>query len=460
MRLNNRQIRCLMVAAACGKLKRRSWLLDAMTVCSDYTHEIEYGDTMIKVDSDIQLEKLKYAGIERGDVVRVNRKFVGIVVSDLNDLLTLSILNESNKACFLSDDVFEADKGTISSELTGPILDSSWGDTSVGRFIWNVITLQYPFDWKVYPYENKRFTPDFLVGLVRDKVLKKEVTVDQFTSFLDHVYFIGHITELSVPSMTVKSLETDSRVAEVKRKFIEEHKDQMDDPLVIQQLEKVLISMDKEYLKDDPSLVFFTGLGSKSFDVQRKKMFLTVGGIPSFGTDAGKMTFIPNALVEGWTKDAFPSIVNEVRKGSYDRGIETAKGGAETKLVMRAFQDATVSELDCGTKRTISVDCSIYDGHKFIGRTIQVGNADVVVTEDNLDKYVTGKTIRLYSPLTCATKDNFCYKCCGVKAQDLNAKRLGIQTVKLTSKFLMISMKNMHGTALKVRNYELQDIIL
>jgi len=459
MRLNTRQIRCLMVAAACGKLKHRSWLLDAMTVCSDYTNEIEYGDTMVKVDSDIQLEKLKYPGIERGDVVRVNRRFVGIVITDENDLLTLSIINESNKACFLSDDVFEASKSDT-SVLTGPILSEEWHDTSVGRFIWNIITLQYPFDWKIYAYQNKRFTPDFLVGLVRDKVLKKEVTVDQFTSFMDHVYFIGHITELSVPSMTVKSLETDPNVAEVKRKFIEEHKDQMDDPLVIQQLEKVLISMDKEYLKDDPSLVFFTGLGSKSFDVQRKKMFLTVGGIPSFGTDAGKMTFIPNALVEGWTKEAFPSIVNEVRKGSYDRGIETAKGGAETKLVMRAFQDATVSELDCGTKRTIAVDCSVYDGRKFIGRTIQVGSEDVVITEENLAKYVTGKVIRLYSPLTCATKDNFCYKCCGVKAQDLNAKRLGIQTVKLTSKFLMISMKNMHGTALKVKNYELENIIL
>lgn len=459
MRLDTRQIRCLMVAAACGKLKHRTWLLDAMTVCSDYTHEIEYGDTMVKVGSDIQLEKLKYVGIERGDVVRVNRRFVGIILTDENDLLTLCILNESNKACYLSDDVMEPTRSDISFALTGPIL-GDWGVTSVGRFVWNVITLQYPFDWKVYAYQNQRFTPDFLVGIVRDKVLKKEVTVDQFTSFLDHVYFIGHITELSVPSMTVKSLETDPRVAEVKHKFIEEHKGQMDDPLIIQQLEKVLISMDKEYLKDDPSLVFFTGLGSKSFDVQRKKMFLTVGGIPSFGTDAGKMTFIPNALVEGWTKEAFPSIVNEVRKGSYDRGIETAKGGAETKLVMRAFQDATVSELDCGTKRTIAVDCSVYDGHKFIGRTIQVGSADVIVTEENLDKYVTGKVIRLYSPLTCATKDNFCYKCCGVKAQDLNAKRLGIQTVKLTSKFLMISMKNMHGTALKVKNYELENIIL
>ena len=460
MRLDKRQIRCLMVAAACGKLKHRSWLLDAMTVSSDYTHEVEFGDSPVKVGSDIQLEKLKYAGIEKGDVVRVNRQFVGIVVEDENDLLTLSILNESNKACFLSDDLMEPSRSDVGQVLTGPIISEDWGDTSVGRFLWNIITLQYPCDWKVYTYQNRLINPDFLVGLVRTKVLKKEVTVDQFTSFLDHVYFIGHITELSVPSMTVKSLATDPKVAEVKRKFIEEHKDEMDDPLVIQKLEKLLISMDKEYLKDDPSLVFFTGLGSKSFDVQRKKMFLTVGGIPSFGTDAGKMTFIPNALVEGWTKEAFPSIVNEVRKGSYDRGIETAKGGAETKLVMRAFQDATVSELDCGTKRTIAVDCSVYDGRKFIGRTIQVGSEDVVITEENLDKYVTGKVIRLYSPLTCATKDNFCYKCCGVKAQDLNAKRLGIQTVKLTSKFLMISMKNMHGTALKVRDYNLENIIL
>ena len=137
MRLDKRQIRCLMVAAACGKLKHRSWLLDAMTVSSDYTHEVEFGDSPVKVGSDIQLEKLKYAGIEKGDVVRVNRQFVGIVVEDENDLLTLSILNESNKACFLSDDLMEPSRSDVGQVLTGPITSEDWGDTSVGRFLWN-----------------------------------------------------------------------------------------------------------------------------------------------------------------------------------------------------------------------------------------------------------------------------------------------------------------------------------
>jgi hypothetical protein len=95
-----------------------------------------------------------------------------------------------------------------------------------------------------------------------------------------------------------------------------------------------------------------------------------------------------------------------------------------------------------------------------LGRTIRAGSKDIVVTKENLDQYVTGKVIKLYSPLTCETKFNFCYKCCGRYAREFNAKLLGIQTVKISSKFMMISMKNMHGTVLKVGDHALEDILL
>ena len=248
--------------------------------------------------------------------------------------------------------------------------------------------------------------------------------------------------------------------AQERKKFIEEHKNEMHDPLVVNQLEKELLKADREYLGDDPSVYFFDGLGSKSFGVQRKKLFLTVGGIPAFGSETGGLDFIPNSLMEGWTKEAIPSIVSEIRDGSYARGVETAKGGAETKLVMRVFQDTIISEEDCGTKRTIEFDCRQFPAEQFVGRTIRVGNVDVILTLENLDKYARGKIIHLYSPLTCETKNNFCFKCCGQRAKELHNELIGIQTVKITNGFMYKAMKSMHGTALSIRKNKLEDIFL
>lgn len=460
MLLDQRTVSCLYAAAKNYWLKKRSWLLDSMTVVSSYTNEIEY-EGSVKVGSDLMLEQLKYPNLTEGCVARVNKAFIGIVKEVVEGSITFCVLSKYGEPCFHMLDVMPYNSGEAAKYFGNvAVTKTNWGDTTVGRFLCNMVILQYPFNWEVFEFKNFRWKPDDIVRMVKDELLAKRITVQEYEKFFNYLYFIGHLTELSNPSMTLKSLQTNPKVPELKRKFVEEHKDEMHDPLVVQKLEQMLIAADKEYLGDDPSVTFFNGLGSKAFDVQRKKMFLTVGGIPAFGTESGEMDFIYNSLMEGWTIPALPSIANEIRKGSYERGVETAKGGAETKLVLRAFQDTTISEDDCGTKRTIAVDCSQFDGKCYIGRTIRVGQNDIIVTKENLDKYVTGKVIHLYSPLTCETKHNFCYKCCGLKAKELGAKQLGIQTIKLTSKFMSISMKNMHGTALSVQDNKLEDILL
>ena len=331
----------------------------------------------------------------------------------------------------------------------------------------NVIVIQYPTKFQVFPYINGIMNPEKIIKMIGDgcHAIPPTVTVGQYKQALDNIYFLNHITEICVPSMSERSLQTDPRVAEVRKKFIEAHKDEMTNPLVIKQLEDQLKELDREWLgvgtdHEDPSVTFFNGLGSKSWDIHRKKMFLTTGGVPAFDAASGRFDFIENSLAEGWTPAAIPSIANEIRKGSYERGIETAKGGAETKLVMRVFQDVTVNTEDCGTKRTTPMDfrgiCKIED---FIGRTINYQGKDVLLTNENYKQY-DNQVLNVYSPLTCATPYNFCFKCCGHRSKELGADVLGIQVVKITSKYMNVAMKNMHGTALKVLNLKLNDIFL
>ena len=116
---------------------------------------------------------------------------------------------------------------------------------------------------------------------------------------------------------------------------------------------------------------------------------------------------------------------------------------------------------DCGTTRTTPIDfsdgmCRVKD---FIGRTVREGEQDVVITEDNMKQF-EGRKVNMYSPMTCATPHNLCYKCCGRRAKDLGADVVGIQVIKITSKFMLTSMKNMHGTVLQVVNTPLERMFL
>jgi hypothetical protein len=462
MMLTNLQKSGLLRAANALRFKERAWLLDAFTVTTSCTHSIDY-DVDVRVGSVFSLEATSHPEIMDGDVVMVNNKVKAWVAKHSDDSLSCTVIAKKDEPCFDLLGVFELTVADM-QECFGnnTFSKTNIGLTTVGRFLVNTIVLAYPFENKIFEYVNKNQAPKKFIDTVKNALLEKQITVEQFEKFINYVYFIGHLNELNTPSMTTRFLQTNPKVAEFKKKFILENKDKLHDPLVIQKLESELIRLDKEWIGDDHSEVLMNGLGKKSWAVQRKKMFLTIGGIPAFDTVAGDMDFIGHSLSEGHTPQTLPSIANEIRKGSYERGVETAKGGTETKFIMRVFQDAVITEDDCGTKRTIEVDCkSGHPGPKdFIGRTIRVNGKDVVVTRENCDELIKGKVIHLYSPLTCETVGNFCYKCCGAKSKDLNAKMLGVEAIRITSKFTTVSMKNMHGTALEVRNNKLEDILL
>ena len=465
MELNEIQVRCLFTAAMTRQMLKREWMLDAMTVVSEYRYNVAV-DQPLNLWSIISVDESD-ADLSVGEIVRVTNKaersFVGIVVQNPAGRWMIALIGDGKIPLFHRFDTFKFNNA-LAKEIMGVNLftSSNVGETTLGRFLENVIVLQYPFNYRLFPYQNYVWKPDAIVKLVSNELIKIGTTmkVAEYKKFVDYLFYLNHITEISVPSMTEHSLTTHPDVPKVKAEFIAAPKDQMTDPIVIRELEDKLEALDKEWLGEDPSYTFFQGLGSKSFDIHRKKMFLTTGGIPAFDTSSGKFDYIPNSLSEGWTREALPSIANEIRKGSYERGIETAKGGAETKLVMRVFQDLRVAVDNCGTKRTIVADFGkTFNIKDFIGRWIHADGADLMITEDNLSKYAN-RTVGLYSPLTCECKNDFCFKCCGQRAKDLYAELIGIQVVKITSTFMNQAMKNMHGTVLKVNNVNLADILL
>lgn len=470
MTLSNLHLACLFAATASKQILNRIWLLDAMTVTSGHLA------SEFHVEDDITIGKILPlpAGSlipgstrpVRGQVVCVNDQYTGICMSKLGmedeGTIPVAILSTRNKPIFHRFDEVEFKPDIILEELGINQFTKFVGKTTFGRYLENVFIFQIPFNFRIFPHFNKVLKPDDVVGVLSKELIRHgtTMTVAEYKQAIENLFFLNHISEICVPSMNAHSLQTHPEVAAVKAKFIEEHKDKMSDPSVIKELEDTLIALDKEWIGDDESKDFFSGLGSKSWNLHRKKLFLTTGGIPAFDTFSGKFDFIPNSLSEGWTKEAIPSIVNEARKGSYERGVETAKGGAETKLVYRVFQDLQIVSDDCGTKRTIPADFkNTFRVKDFIGRWLQTDKGDVLITEANMHEF-DGKVCRLYSPMTCEQKHDLCYKCCGQRAKELGVKLIGIAVVRITSKYMNLAMKNMHGTELQIRNIDLGQILL
>ena len=124
--------------------------------------------------------------------------------------------------------------------------------------------------------------------------------------------------------------------------------------------------------------------------------------VESFENTKGNYDFIPKSLAEGWDLDSFVVLANEIRRGSYDRGIETAKGGVVTKYMLRLFQNSKITAEDCGTNHAITINIDESNYKEFIGRYIFINEKStsmMVLKEENKDQFI-GKSVRMRSPMT------------------------------------------------------------
>lgn len=332
--------------------------------------------------------------------------------------------------------------------------------TTVGRFITNTLLADMPFDNKsLFPYNYG----EWKIGKFHDQLAKfmiadkDRVSVNEFKNYANNFFFLGSFTELCVPSLTLKALGTDPNMKEYKRQLYLANKEAIDagDPVAIAEMESKLIAKDREYLKGDTSMRFYGPLGGKPFNIARKKMYLTVGGIEEFSKHTGSYNYVDRALSEGWDPKAIPIIANEIRSGSYKRGHETQLGGAETKYIVRVFQDYCAKIEDCGTMEGINIDFREVDIKDFMGRYVLDGNIWVPISDENITKYDKGSWL-MRSAQTCKAEGCLCYKCCGKRFSELEIGHLAMLLAELSSRFTTLMLKSMHGTKLSL--FEVSDL--
>lgn len=428
------------------KLTDKKYVISIFAVTSNLPY-FEVDEDTIN-DNAVIVSIKEFPEIEKSDVVKLKIKndfyysFIFDIIPDDKTAIVKIIESFEDNALFKFSDVFNIKPGDIENYTQPTVMK-----TSYGRFFLNYVWLVFPFGDKI-EYMNKIIKVSEIENIVTEKLLSGEIKIDpEYKRYMLALYTYGHFPEICVPTASLKSLTTSPEVKKRRKELIEENKDRLTDPIVAKNINNELIALDKQWLEGDPSKRFYDAKGSSSWNVKRAKMVVNVGGVPAFTDEVGKINYIPGALVDGWDKNNFDSIVNEVYKGSYFRGVETQLGGEQTNIILRMFQGSKITDEDCGTKDGLSFYITEQNVSDFYGMYQAV--TDKIISKENKKDFINKKII-IRSPITCKSPgSHFCIKCFGELYRKRDSKSIELDAVYFSSTIMLLSMKNMHGTEIK-----------
>lgn len=329
--------------------------------------------------------------------------------------------------------------------------------TTIGRYFFNMYCVASIFGDYI-PYINKSMSNKDITDLqqaVVDLILENKVSPDQFGAFQTRIIWLNNFTEIFIPGMTIRLLtplpEVEARKAELIKQYAKEI-EAGDYVKVAALIEKELLKMAEERLKDDPGWPLYAAGVAPSFGNNYKNTQVMLGPIKDPIT--GKYQISTRSFANGLPKRQFSLYANTLVSGSYARGVATQDGGAKTKYLFAALQSEILDErgTDCGTEtyEEFTIDKDNYK--TFLYRWIKTKNGEILLTRDNI-KQVIDKKVEMRSPLFC-TGQKFCSKCVGDLYYRIGISNIGLTVTKITSTLLNLSLKNMHDTSVKTIEFD------
>lgn len=251
-----------------------------------------------------------------------------------------------------------------------------WFVTTYGRYLCNYFLLASTLCTRIYIPELKYINDTWPFGKLERKLgellLNDKIAVPQIDEYIDNGYFISSVGEICGTVMTRKSIVPNPDLIKLRDQLLKKHQHELNDPRVMTIIENELIAADKKYMKGDPAMDFL-GDSGKKFNVHRKRKNLAVGMLEEFGEGRGKYTFVARSLAEGWKASDMPALMDEARRGFYDRAKETEVAGLDTKWMISVFQDCKITQKDCGTKELLSVTLTKETAGAYLGQNVYTG---------------------------------------------------------------------------------------
>lgn len=327
--------------------------------------------------------------------------------------------------------------------------------TTYGRAIYNFICLIWPFGDAI-EFINERVTakkpiPKIIAKLVDDDKYLPDQGLIKASAMENHLSGLSQLTilvPLICPTGTDRTLIASEKVrAYIKKALAEKGENLTRQDLVA--IQNHAIEMDKEYLAEDgESLDFY--ISGITLKVRRFKQLYMFGAVDAFHED-GKFDFIPESLDEGIPIAKLPAVFNDGRQGSYDRGLDTAKGGYGVNNYTQISQNLRVKQGDCG-----AATHHVYIGDdEYVAYCVKSGfNKMVNGKPVPLDASDKGKIVAMRRPLLCRHgADSYCSTCAGTVISKTETQ-IASAIPQIQSDIMYGFMSAMHGNVQETEKFD------
>lgn len=343
------------------------------------------------------------------------------------------------------NDSFTLTKGMISNyKETIPIV------TTIGRYIFNVFINIGCFG-DTFPYFNdedfNKFDKQVDFALIENKINPDP----QYTTYQTKRAWLEYtVVELLVPGLSFNMLNPVPEVEKRKKELFKQYEKEIaaGDVTVAAKIEAELLAIAKVAHKDDPALRLYN-LKKPSWGNNYKNMTIMVGAQQS-NSRPGEFNITDTNYMGGINKEEYHIFGDQLITGSYNRSVETQKGGAATKEFQAALQSLQIdpSEVsDCGTQLTSKLTLSKDNIEMYLWKYVVEGNKLTQITPTNHTQFV-GRPINVRSTLYCAA-DKMCAKCAGTLYQKLKIEDAGLTCAIVPVTIQNIAMKSMHDSTIK-----------
>lgn len=279
-------------------------------------------------------------------------------------------------------------------------------------------------------------------------LLEDKITTTTYIAYLNRLAWLAFTfhTDIST-TLTIKSMRELPSVKKEKERLFKENKEKIDagDVVTVTNIEKQLVDMAREEMKEDPSFELYDSGARGGFSNSYKNAQIMKG--PVYNSAKGKFEIMKKPLAGGIDKGDIPTLANNVIDGSFSKANATGECGYLTKKIAAAFQSVVLGKpgSDCGTKGYSTIYLTNENFKYYNYKYIIEGSKLVRLSPDNKSKYI-GKTVKMRSNMYCISSRDICNKCAGDLCYMLGITTIGLTASKISNVMLQKRMKVFHDS--------------
>ena len=337
--------------------------------------------------------------------------------------------------------------------------------TNAGQYMVNLVLYgRTPRIQKIVGYTAKPFTKKVIEAneaLMSKASNEHLITTGDWAIYYNAIQWLGNSSNTNVASSftpnTIRVLpEVKKLRAELYKKYAKEIAE--GDPVIAVKIEKELIKVAKERLKNDVGMEVFDSGCKPKFENQYKNNFITRG--PLWNPAEERFFVGKNSLSDGLAIEDMALAGTSVTTGSYTKCCLTGVAGYIVKKLFATYQGVRLDtpDSDCKSKSYREFTITDKNKDKIKNRFILDGGKLVELKKDVMPKYV-GKKVKMRSPLFCQG-EKLCSRCAGKAFYNQGITNVGLTTSSIGSNLLNRFMKSFHDASLNLVELDLNDIVL